>query len=745
MSTTNEIFDKISNFSANDSTTQNSAKMRPSEKLLFDIKSWGFDMTQLEKVLTTKGNQLIVSCAGSGKTTSIIFKIIYDLKSGRSTVVRDINNNAVRVPDSIWVATFLKSGADELKSAYRKWCNKLKCSDMSQVMHFSTLHAEFKRALNAMGLQTDIISEKDNKVLLKKVLNTFGIRSSRGVKLNEEEVSSLMSALTYTRNRLDATRYETDIYNELGLVGSIIDAILRDWKAQRIIKDKVDFEDLQEILYDAIYVKKDKNVIDFLLNRYNYIYIDEFQDTSQIQYAILKTYCFQAKQVVAIGDDDQTIYSWRGSDNNIITSEFMNDFSPIKNDLSTNFRCPSNILDAIKPSIKKNEKRFSKELKSAVKGGIVRYGEFSGYRQMSTTLADLVYEDVKCNRSVAILCRVNSDGLLPAMFFDKMDNFPFSVSGANMTFDSYIGRLAFSIIKLFTDTFSPDVKRALNLLTWDSYGITALIDVCRTNKESIWTISEEDLCYSCQEVANRILSWRDVRKNSGDIVALKLVLQDYRCNVFSKDTQFNDVMRSVLYGVESLLDYYDYDSVEDFLAELSDMNNRLKAREKKSNAIVKIATVHEFKGKEADSVYIWNDSEDVFPYKKSCGSDAEYEEERRVHYIACTRAKQISTLMYQKNKKGAFVREMDLSNAEKIEGSTSGVLKKTLSKEQETSNAFKKFRESYLDSLDDDLDFSNTDMNDTEVKSEGVPDEIGEYDGRLLEDGLIEDSWFPID
>ena len=144
-------------------------------------------------------------------------------------------------------------------------------------------------------------------------------------------------------------------------------------------------------------------------------------------------------------------------------------------------------------------------------------------------------------------------------------------------------------------------------------------------------------------------------------------------------------------------------------------------------------------------MYIWNDSEDVFPYKKSCGSDAEYEEERRVHYIACTRAKQISTIMYQKNKKGAFVREMDLSNAEKIEGSTSGVLKKTLSKEKETSNAFKKFRESYLDSLDDDLDFSNTDMNDTEVKSEGVPDEIGEYDGRLLEDGLIEDSWFPID
>lgn len=680
------------NFSAEEKV--DTVKLKPSERLLKDIKSYGFDLTQLEPVLKTKGHQLIVSCAGSGKTTALTFKTIYDLKSGRSTVLRNMNGNNIRVPDKIWVSTFLKSGAEELKTSYRKWCNRLHCADMSQAIQFCTLHAEFKRALNALGLKTDIISDIDNKNLLKKVLKTYGIRSVRGTALNDDEVSSLIGALTRTRNRLDDSRYLSDIYDELGLVDSVIDCILKDWKAQRIIKDKVDFEDLQEILYDYCYNKVDENVIKFLSERFNYIYIDEFQDTSQIQYAVLKAYCFQAKQVIAIGDDDQTIYSWRGSDNSIITEKFLEDFNPVKNDLSVNFRCPNIVLSAIKPSIEKNKFRFEKTLCSANEGGIVRLVEASGYKQMALTLGDLVYEDIKAGRSVAILTRVNSDGLLPAIFFDKMGMFSYSVSGKNMTLDCYIGKLAMSLIHLFTDSFSDYVKRALSLLTWDSYGITKLLDVCRNNGTDIWTIPEEDLRYSCYEISDRLISWREFRKVNGDVPTLKFVLQDYRYSVFTNDTQFNDVVKSVLVSIESLLDYYSYGSAEDFLSELENINDRLKARVKLSNAKVRIATVHEFKGKEADSVYIWNDSEDVFPYFKSCNNASELEEERRIHYIACTRAKAISTILYKKGKEGMFVKEMDLSNAKKVVKETSGVLKKTMEKNLEEDSALRDFENS---------------------------------------------------
>lgn len=709
MPNSSSIFDELMNFSLKDKNSsiggegEKKVKKKPSEQLLSDIKSFGFDMTQLGTVLKTKGNQLIVSCAGSGKTTSIIFKIIYDLKSGRSTVLKSINNNSVRVPEKIWVATFLKSGADELKNSYRKWCNKLHCADMSQAIQFSTLHAEFKRVLNMLGLKTDIISESENKTLLKKVLKVYNIKSSNGGFIKDEEINSLIGAFTRTRNRLDGDRYIANIYDDLNLVDSVIDCILRDWKNERILINKVDFEDLQELLYDYCYNKKDPEIIKFLANRFNYIYIDEFQDTSQLQYAILKVYGCDAKQIVAIGDDDQTIYSWRGSDNSIITKEFMKDFSPVKTDLSVNFRCPSNILNAIKPSIRQNTMRFDKKLKSYNDGGKVRYGEYAGYKHMSISLGDLVYNDVKNGLSVAILCRVNSDGLLPALMFDKMGRFSFSVSGANMTLDSYVGRLCFSIIRLMTDKFSADVRRALGYLTYDSYGVTRLVDVCRNNNKSIWTIDENDLVYSSPEVADKVISWRDFRKVNGDIPTLKLILQDYRYNVFTKDTQFNSVVKSVLISIESLLDYYDYSSADDFLMELMDINERLKAREKKFNSQVKIATVHEFKGKEADSVYIWNDSMDVFPFKKSVDDIDSFEEERRIHYIACTRAKRLSTIMYLKNKKGLFVSEMDLSRAEKLEGQTSGVFKKELNTSMQEKANTKKVENIINNMSDDDV------------------------------------------
>ena len=209
---------------------------------------------------------------------------------------------------------------------------------------------------------------------------------------------------------------------------------------------------------------------------------------------------------------------------------------------------------------------------------------------------------------------------------------------------------------------------------------------------SIWTLDDKDLSYSCPSIANKLLMWRSWRKSVGDIECLKLVLQDYRINVFNKDTQFNNVVRSVISSVEALLSYFNYDCVEDFLYELEDINENLNARIKKKNVRVSIATVHEYKGKEADSVYIWNDSEDVFPIWNSTNSKEEYEEERRIHYIACTRAREVSTLVYLKDREGDFVKEMDFSNAEKITNSVGGVVKSVKMVLEEDSN-LEKFKQ----------------------------------------------------
>ena len=286
-----------------------------------------------------------------------------------------------------------------------------------------------------------------------------------------------------------------------------------------------------------------------------------------------------------------------------------------------------------------------------------------------------------------------------------------------MTLDSYIGRTVLGIVKLFTERATPIVKSTLNLITWDTYCINNLIKACKTNKQSIWNIDKNDLMYSCPSIADTIIDWRTFREANGDIRALRHVLEYFRTRVFGKATQFNDVVKSTILSVEALLDYYDYDMVEDFLLELEDINDRLKGRKKLNSAEVRIATVHEFKGKEADSVYVWNDSVDVFPYKASTGTKEEFEEERRIHYIACTRARKRSTIMYLKGKEGQFVDELDLSEA--VDIGDGGALKGTLSKEIEdnlqSEKSFRDFSEQAVRKESEDNEF--WDLEDEEFEN----------------------------
>lgn len=723
----NNIFDSVMNYSSkgNSDTTK---KVKKSDAMLEKISSLGFNMTQLEDVIKVKGNQLIISIAGSGKTTALIFKIAYDITTGEATRLATVNGNNIRVLDKIWVCTFLKSGADELKERLSSWQRKLGVMDTSQSMVFSTLHAEFKRALTALGVTTNIIDYSVNSKNLQKIAEKFALEYE-GKPLNSDMLRDLEGALTYTRNRLDEKRYNRSIYEELGIGPMFVDAILKEWKSMRMELGCVDFEDLQEILYEECITKNNTKVIEFLRKRYNYIYVDEFQDTSQIQYALLKLYASGSKKIVVIGDDDQTIYSWRGSYNRIITNEFANDFNPVISNLSVNYRCPSNILESIKPSLEENKNRFKKELKSYNTGGEFRVGEFTNYVSMVESLSNMIYEDVKANRSVAVLCRVNSDGLLPALMLDRLGKFQYTISGDGMTLDSYIGRSVINIAKLFTQRSTSSVRSVLSMLTWDKYSINNIMKVCKNNKVSFWEIPDKDLAYSCPDIAEKLKIWKAWRAKFGDIEALRMIYYYFRTEVFVKDNQYNNVCRSVISSIETMLGYTKSTTVLDFIEELDDINERLKARKKKFNGSkVRIATVHEFKGKEADSVYVWNDSVDVFPHK-DCDlfDEEELEEERRVHYIACTRARKINTVLYIKNKAGIFFKEMDISKAVSV--SPKPEIKGVLKDKNKTDVSFKD-----IDDLINDEDYIIPNKN---VVS---PDDYAMIVNMHVKDGLSADE-----
>lgn len=679
----------------------------PTGEFLAKIDAFGFNMDELRDILTCEDDQLIESGAGSGKSTTLIFKIMYDLVSGASTCRKQLpDGQYVTVPDKIWVSTFLRSGAEELKEKLGKWQSKLGYPVSSDSIEFSTMHAEFKRVLTAMGVKitlcdTDIRSAKSASSLLRKAINDLGILPADRDRLNEDDYQAIEGMVTSYRNRLDESKYADSAMMEYNITPTILDALVEAFRQNRLRAGVMDFEDLQELLYKYLYVTPNKAVQDFVANRYKYIYLDEFQDTSQIQYAILqfyargrlvfnkeskagysepiydglyKPYERMEQRVVACGDSDQCIYSWRGSDVRIISEWFERDFKPTVSQLTVNYRCPANILNPIIPSIEKNKMRHAKPLVSFNAGG-----EFNMYlnNDLFFMLEDMcknIEKDVQNGLSVAVICRTNYDGVLPALYLEMMHKFKFSVSGANMTLNTALPKKLLAMASLFTERSSLTVKNSLCTFVSKNYEwkVAQMVKTMKNDNSSIWDIDLQDVAYSCPELLpliktlrNMVLDENGKRVRENEPIALKHLYGVLYEQVYSGDNTFCTSARLFLSMFIKILEDNNFKSIFEFQETMEIYGDALRAKIKAENTPVSIVTVHEFKGKERDSVYLWHDTSETFPSKKcDMGNDVQLEEERRVHYIACTRAKKKMTIYAQSSNLGMFAKELSCKRQE---------------------------------------------------------------------------------
>lgn len=864
-------------------------------------------------------------------TTALIFKIMHDIITGEATKVTSIpNGNSVRVVDDIFVGTFLKTGADELSERLAYWQRGLGYTVTADRVNFSTLHAEFKRALNSMGASTPIGSSAEINKCMRKAIDNLGITNC-GSALTAEDYNIIGGIITYYRGRLDSKRYSHPSAYDYGLTPTLLDRLVSDFANQRQLAGIMDFEDLQELLYKFLYVTPNKAVQDFCANRYKYIYLDEFQDTSQIQYAIMKFYARgrlwmnrgtaseedeksplytgdeTLGKIVVVGDNDQCVvgdtmlrvcydwdgaeeyygvkeyktdessifslpkavegyktwrdvpsfvpirdikkgeyiccadnkdmvysgyfedekpnkygfsseipatlvleeplvhrrknidlykikvqdytgtewvdlelectgdhilftdnkdlsiptdlyntlidgtekgsveqgyftletgrteqftmvfakdlsvgdnvllevyggclvlreilsieknhydevevydirtdarnysansfishnclYQWRGSDNAIIETEFDHDFRPCQTSLSYNYRCPSNILNSIVPSIKLNKGHEKREYHSSREGGISRGYHFSSYKGMLNQLIADIDEDMQEGNTVAILCRTNYDGVIPAFILESAKKYNFSISGQNMTFDSPLPRKLVAITSIFTERNTTNVKNTLSMFVprYAQWGVKQLVDTLKNNGKNVWTLPEVDIEYSCPELAPMIKQIKSMfyengkRNQSKELEALKFVYFWVMKNAFGGNSLYCESARAYIEALLLLLNENKFETVFDFVDYINTVNERLHARINNQKANICIATVHEFKGKERDSVIVWNDSDQVFPSSKTnIENEDELEGERMVHYVACTRARKKNTIYTIYGKEGMFVKEMDL-------------------------------------------------------------------------------------
>lgn len=639
------------------------------EQFLDKVEEAGYDLTYIKPILESTGNVLINAAAGSGKTTALVLKLYYDFVNGR---MLDTNEYGMPVLLPVWVGTFLKSGQKDLSKQISRMGKRLGMVDLSTRVVVNTLHAEFYQACKLLGYSADVISDEDNKKLFTKALRDYGFRYSTS------EVDAEYSRVLNMRGSMDiAPEY----------VG-----VLNNWKSYRFSRGLIDFEDMQEILYKAAVKEARPEVRDLLSTRYRRCYFDEAQDVSKIQYEILKVYGLgkglakdsgnivedrSSGAVVMIGDDDQSIYSWRGSDISILTRRYPDDFNASVYQNPVNYRTPQGILGAVIPCIEKNENRFDKPLKSAKSGGVLRYGEMTDLAAMGKTLATLIDNDTLKGKSVAVLVRTNSEGVVPAMALAS-EGIDFSLSSSEMTLNGSVGNSAQGVIDLVNNGTGTLALRALDDLISDNTVVEAMRKYIKESNKGIWGISNEDLMYSLSDKeAARLIAWKTkYNKTFGGSEVLVDVL-GYLVDKLDKGRSASpwNLRRCAVFtalrnmAISEGPDSKIADVSRKFGALRDALSSKYETFKRGYSRAVEIATVHEYKGREAQSVYVWNASKGVFPNKLaiSSGKQEDYEEERRIFYIACTRARETETIFSLKGSKSPFLPEMDLSHAEGVE------------------------------------------------------------------------------
>ena len=652
------------------------SKRSKSEQFLYELDQDGYDMEYLEPFLKGTGNMLSISSAGSGKTTSLLFKVIYDFLSGR---MMERGENGVPAFLPVWVGTFLKSGQEDLKRQLHLKSRYLKGIDLSRHVQVNTLHSEFYHVCALLGYSTDIIDDRENRRLFDKAMRECGMRFF---------------------NKADLDAAYSDVINQRGstMVSAAFSEVNTVWKNLRYRMGKVDFEDLQEILYNRAVVKAEPELVELLANRYRRIYLDEFQDVSRIQYEILKVYQGgkgqaedgysgntivdrQSGAVIAIGDDDQSIYSWRGADIQFLTRRFPVDFHAKVYQNPKNYRTPSTILDAVIPCIERNKERYEKPLKSATVGGEIRYCCVPDYNTMCNTLTRFVQEDLARGKSVTVLVRVNSDGLMPAMALSR-EGVPCTLSSAEMTLSGSVGTLARGFVDLANNRYNDGARKALKELIPNTQLGNAMSEYMEKTRCGLWDISEEDILYSFGDKNKTLAGFLLKLSNKankcegspGKGILVSLVDKYLDMLGKKKQTQYVERIKSVFSSLKEMCNSLDNDAtVQDVAQTLDELRTALDVRYKSRDKVVSslgvtIGSVHEYKGKECDSVYIWNASRGIYPLHRVLmeQGDAGLEEERRIFYIACTRAKELETILTLEGSESRFLKEMDLSQAGEV-------------------------------------------------------------------------------
>ena len=593
---------------------------------------------QKEAVLHKDGPLLIIAGAGTGKTKTLTHRIIHLIKNGVD-------------PKSILAITFTNKAAKEMEERVKLMLQddptfKFDSSGFG-IPFMSTFHSLGIYILKESGKHIDIprhftILDKSGSLSVFK-----SIIKSQDIDPKQFQPERIQWAISRQKGDLiTAEEYADKAGNQY--FPKILSSIWLEYEKELAKQKSLDFDDL--ILKPVLLLKKNKELRSYYQNKWHYVHIDEYQDTNASQYELTKMLVGSKKNICAVGDGDQCIYSWRGADfKNILN--FEKDYSGTKLvTLEQNYRSTQTILAAANDIIKKNKIRKDKKLftkntageKISIFEAIDEGDEAIFVAKKSSELI----EDKIQPKDIAVLYRANFQSRALEEAFLSL-NIPYQVLGVKF-FDRKEIKDVLSFIRAGLNPENMhDLKRVVNTPP-RGIGKVTLAKMFAGEEDSLTPAMKERV----YDFKNLLCSIKEVALTKKTSELIKFILKQTGLEeYYKKDTDDDKERLENMRELVTLAAKYDVFTPEEgveMLLENAALATDQDSLEKKHNA-VKLMTVHASKGLEFKYVFITGLEEDLFPHKKMGEAnitDGQEEEERRLFYVALTRAKQKLFLSY---------------------------------------------------------------------------------------------------
>lgn len=590
---------------------------------------------QIKPVMDTEGAVLVLAGAGSGKTRVLTSRIAY------------LVENKGAQPSSILAITFTNKAANEMKERLSAMI------DGAQSMWICTIHSMCVRILrlfaDRLGYNKNfsIYSETERTAVIKRAFAESGLEDEKLLKNIKFHIANAkmlgQEPDEYERNNADlkGIREITSVY------AAYCDHLKKN--------NALDFDDL--LTQTLRLLETDRDALDYLSGKFRYIHVDEFQDTNHVQYEIIRLLATVHGNLFAVGDDDQSIYGWRGAKiENIL--DFEKDFKGAKvYKLERNYRSTKNILKLANTVIKNNGRRKDKVLWTSNQEGVpAQYYQAETENDealyVARTISQLMNScDYKFS-DFAVLMRINALSRAYEQEFAKY-NVPFKVFGGFKFFERKEIKDLLAYLRVINNPF-------------DSEAVTRIVNV---PKRGIGAKTVETLEQYANEtelsVYDAVLDVDSLPLNAGSkqkVRAFGALLKELviKGATMSADELIRDVINDsgilTMYADDSdesinkkaNIDEF-VNSVDEFCkmnknATLSDYLNQVTLSSDTDDMdetdYVTVATIHSVKGLEFKTVFVVGMEENIFPVSRAAYDDNELEEERRLMYVAITRAEE---------------------------------------------------------------------------------------------------------